>query len=112
MLSTELTAASTVPLVLSVLADGENYGYALIQRVRQLSAGSIEWSEGMLYPVLHRMEEQKLIVSEWKEGETNRRRKYYRLCEKGKRTLQAEQKQWQSLYATFSILWSNQPTSI
>ncbi len=57
MLSKELVAASTVPLVLSVLADGESYGYALIQRVRELSGGGIAWTEGMLYPVLHWMED-------------------------------------------------------
>ena len=58
MLTKELVAASTVPLVLSVLTEGENYGYALIQRVRELSGGKIEWTEGMLYPVLHRLERQ------------------------------------------------------
>ena len=55
MLSKELVAASTVPLVLSILGEGESYGYALIQRVRELSGGGIEWTEGMLYPVLHWM---------------------------------------------------------
>lgn len=64
MLSKELVAASTVPLVLSILAEGEDYGYALIQRVRDLSAGKIEWTEGMVYPVLHWMEAQDLIESE------------------------------------------------
>src|SRR6478672_4469906 len=97
MLSKELVAASTVPLVLSVLAEGEDYGYALIQRVRELSDGQIEWTEGMLYPVLHRMEAQGLLESEWKEGTTGRKRKYYRICKKGKTFLRAEQTQWQSL---------------
>jgi DNA-binding PadR family transcriptional regulator len=68
MLSKELVAASTVPLVLSVLTEGENYGYALIQRVVELSDGKIAWTEGMLYPVLHWMEEQKMLESEWKTG--------------------------------------------
>ena len=58
MLSKELVAASTVPLVLSILEEGESYGYALIQRVRELSDGQIAWTEGMLYPVLHWMEDQ------------------------------------------------------
>ena len=74
-----LVAASTVPLVLSVLTESENYGYALIQRVRELSGGKIEWTEGMLYPVLHWMEKEKLIQSEWRAGETGRKRKYYRV---------------------------------
>ena len=61
MLARELIAASTVPLVLSVLAKGETYGYALIQQVRELSGGRIEWTEGMLYPVLHWMEGERMI---------------------------------------------------
>src|SRR5437868_2292373 len=70
MLTKELVAASTVPLVLSVLSEGENYGYSLIQRVRELSGGKIEWTEGMLYPVLHWMEKEDLIEAEWREAET------------------------------------------
>jgi DNA-binding PadR family transcriptional regulator len=70
MLSKELVAASTVPLVLSVLAKGENYGYALIQEVRELSGGRIEWTEGMLYPCF--MDgKQKLIQSEWRRRTAN-----------------------------------------
>ena len=76
MLSKDLVAASSKPLVLSVLADGESYGYEIIQRIRELSGGSIEWSEGMLYPVLHRLERDGLIRSEWKRAETGRERKY------------------------------------
>src|SRR4029077_18553807 len=90
MLSKELVAASTVPLVLSVLADGEEYGYALIQRVRELSGGRIEWTEGMLYPVLHWMEEQDLIESEWRDADTGRKRKYYFLSKTGRKALQDE----------------------
>ena len=87
MLLRELVAASTVPLVLSVLAQGENYGYALIQQVRELSDGRIEWTEGMLYPVLHWMQKEKLIEAEWREAETGRKRKYYRLRKKGRTAL-------------------------
>ena len=58
MLMKELVAASTEPLVLSILSQGENYGYALIQEVKHLSGEKIEWTDGMLYPVLHRMEQR------------------------------------------------------
>ena len=75
MLSKELVAASTVPLVLSVLSKGESYGYALIQRVRELSDGRIEWTEGMLYPVLHWMERENLIESEWRKADGERKRR-------------------------------------
>ena len=109
MLSKELVAASTVPLVLSVLAEGESYGYALIQRVRELSGGRIEWTEGMLYPVLHWMEREEMIVSEWRKSETNRKRKYYRLCSAGRKALKAEQEQWQTITTTLRRLWKTQP---
>src|SRR5512135_3814764 len=109
MLTKELVAASTVPLVLSVLTEGEAYGYALIQRVRELSGGRIEWSEGMLYPVLHWMEQEDLIESEWREAETGRKRKYYRLCREGRKALQAERTQWLTVHQTLTKLWRLQP---
>ena len=112
MLSKELVAASTVPLVLSVLTEGENYGYALIQRVRELSAGKIEWTEGMLYPVLHWMEKEQLIESEWRETETGRKRKYYRLCKKGRNALRQEREEWMAVHETLTKLWQPQSSSI
>jgi DNA-binding PadR family transcriptional regulator len=110
MMSKELVAASTVPLVLAVLAEGENYGYALIQRVRELSHGRIEWTEGMLYPVLHWMEAEGLVESEWRDGETGRKRKYYRLCPQGHKALQAEREQWLTVHNTLMRLWKKQPS--
>ena len=109
MLSKELVAASTVPLVLSVLAQGENYGYALIQRVRELSDGRIEWTEGMLYPVLHWMEKEKLIEAEWREAETGRKRKYYRLRREGRTALGTEREQWHTVHQTLTKLWKLHP---
>lgn len=109
MLSKELVAASTVPLVLSVLTEGETYGYALIQRVRELSSGKIEWTEGMLYPVLHWMENEDLIESAWREAENGRKRKYYCLRKEGRKALQAEREQWLTVHTTFSKLWQTKP---
>jgi DNA-binding PadR family transcriptional regulator len=111
MLSKELVAASTVPLVLSVLAAGESYGYELIQRVRALSEGKIEWTEGMLYPVLHWMEREEMIESQWKEAESGRRRKYYRLSRTGKKALEEERNQWMTVHSTLTRLWKTQPHS-
>lgn len=110
MLTKELVGASTVPLVLSVLAQGESYGYALIQRVRELSQGRIEWTEGMLYPVLHWMEDEGLVQSEWKLAESGRRRKYYRLCKEGRQALRTEKEQWLAVHTTLTTLWKNQPS--
>ena len=112
MLSKELVAASTVPLVLSVLTEGETYGYALIQRVRELSQGKIQWTEGMLYPVLHWMEKEDLIESEWREAETGRKRKYYRLRNEGRKALQSERQQWMTVHETLTSLWKTQSSSI
>jgi PadR family transcriptional regulator PadR len=105
MLSKELVAASTVPLVLSVLTDGESYGYALIQRVQELSEGRIQWTEGMLYPVLHWMEKEGLIESEWRVSESGRKRKYYRLKSKGRVALAEERRQWLTVHQTLAKLW-------
>ena len=109
MLTKELVAASTVPLVLSVLTRGESYGYELIQRVRELSGGRIEWTEGMLYPVLHWMEDEDLIEAEWREAETGRKRKYYRLRKEGRKALQDEQQKWLTVHETLTKLWKQQP---
>jgi len=111
MLSKELVAASTVPLVLSVLTQGESYGYELIQRVRELSGNRIAWTEGMLYPVLHWMEDEDLIEAEWREAETGRKRKYYRLRKEGRKALQTEQQQWLTVHETLTKLWKPQPRS-
>jgi PadR family transcriptional regulator, regulatory protein PadR len=113
MLSKELVAASTVPLVLSVLSKGESYGYELIQTVRELSDGEVEWTEGMLYPVLHWMEREKLIESEWRfAGEGGRRRRYYRIRKEGRKALRAEQQQWMVVQRTLEKLWRTQTHSI
>lgn len=109
MMSKELVAASTRPLVLAVLARGENYGYAIIQQVKELSGGELEWSEGMLYPVLHRLERDKLIKSEWKSGESGRHRKYYKLVKAGQKTLSADRQQWQTVNDVLNSLWESQP---
>lgn len=105
MVSKELIAASTKPLVLAVLSRGESYGYAIIQEVRERSEGNLDWSEGMLYPVLHRMEKEKLVVASWKVGENGRKRKYYRLSASGTRAIQTERQQWVAVHNTLSTLW-------
>lgn len=112
MLTKELVAASTVPLVLSLLTGGESYGYELIQRVRELSGGQIEWTEGMLYPVLHWMEKEDLIESEWRESEAGRKRKYYRLRKEGRKAMQEEKQQWLNVHETLAKLWQPPPARL
>jgi PadR family transcriptional regulator PadR len=92
--SKALVAASTKPLVLAILRNGEDYGYRIIQSVRRLSGGRLEWSEPMLYPLLKRMERDGLIKSEWKFTENKRFRRYFRLTEKGCREQEQETAEW------------------
>jgi len=108
MLNKELVAASTEPLILSLLSKGESYGYALIQEVRRLSEDKIEWTDGMLYPVLHRMEREGWIESRWGEAENRRKRKYYSLKKDGTRALKDQREQWVTVSAVFKQLWKEQ----
>ena len=101
----ELVAASSSPIVLAILARGESYGYAILQEVRERSGGRIEWSEGMLYPVLHRLEAQRLIRSRWAVGDSGRERKYYRLSSGGAHALEREREDWNAVHATLQALW-------
>jgi DNA-binding PadR family transcriptional regulator len=109
MISKDLVAASSKPLVLSILAGGESYGYEIIQKVRELSGGQIEWSDGMLYPVLHRLERDGMIESKWKKSETGRERKYYFLRSNGRKALQAERQQWLMVHNSLRKLWKLEP---
>jgi DNA-binding PadR family transcriptional regulator len=104
-LTKDLVAASAVPLILAILEEGESYGYALIQRVRELSGGEIEWTDGMLYPVLHRLEAQGYINSSWRTSETGRQRKYYALRGPGRKALREQQEQWRIVQGTLAKLW-------
>ena len=103
----DLVAASARPLLLSILADGENYGYAIIQRVKELSGGVLQWTDGMLYPVLHRLEKEGLIVSEWKTPESGRKRKYYSLRSEGRKALVSERADWLAVDATLQKSWNS-----
>jgi len=98
----ELTAASATPLVLSILASGDSYGYAIIKRVKELSGGSLEWTEGMLYPVLHRLDEQAWVESYWDGEEGGRRRKYYRVTGAGREGLASLVDQWKAVDAALT----------
>ena len=112
MIAKDLVAASARPLLLSILAEGENYGYQLTRKVRELSEGVLEWSDGMLYPVLHRLEREGLVISEWKQSETGRERKYYRLSPGGRRSVQTERQQWLSVHNTLCKIWKIKTVSI
>lgn len=102
----DLVAASSTPLVLAILAEGDSYGYAILQRVRELSAGALEWTDGMLYPVLHRLERGGMISSRWEKAESGRRRKYYSITKDGQKQLAEEHRQWQTVDAALRQVWT------
>jgi transcriptional regulator len=102
----DLVAASSTPLVLAILAEGDSYGYAILKRVRELSRGRMEWTDGMLYPVLHRLERLGFIEAHWEKAETGRRRKYYRITRQGRKQLAEEREQWQAVDDTLRGIWS------
>ena len=104
-LNKDLVAASATPLVLAILAEEDSYGYAIIKRVAELSGGHLQWTDGMLYPVLHRLERQGLVAAKWSTSDAGRRRKYYRITKEGRTELSAQRQQWQAVDATLRGLW-------
>jgi PadR family transcriptional regulator PadR len=102
----DLVAASSTPLVLAILAEEDSYGYAILKRVRELSGGEMEWTDGMLYPVLHRLEKSGLIESRWEKAETGRNRKYYAVTKAGRDQLAEERRQWRAVDGALRRIWS------
>ncbi len=90
----DLVAASATPLVLSILTEGESYGYAILKRVNELSAGRMEWTDGMLYPLLHRLERLGHVSSHWQISDIGRRRKHYAITDAGREALAERRRQW------------------
>jgi PadR family transcriptional regulator, regulatory protein PadR len=108
----DLIAASSTPIVLAILAEGDSYGYAILLQVRELSGGTLEWTDGMLYPVLHRLERLGYVGARWETAESGRRRKYYRITDAGRTQLAEERRQWQAVDATLRGIWLRcSPTS-
>lgn len=102
----DLVAASSTPLVLAILAEGDSYGYAILKRVRELSGGELEWTDGMLYPVLHRLEKSGLVEARWDQAESGRKRKYYRVTDAGREQLAEERRQWSTVDRALRNVWS------
>ena len=105
MIPKELVAASAEALILSLLSKGESYGYAIIQEVRARSNDHLQWTDGMLYPVLHRMENNGWIKSRWVESENGRKRKYYSLKKDGQSALNEQREQWMRVHDVLVQLW-------
>ncbi len=104
MISKDLVAASSIPLVLSILDEGDDYGYSIIKKVMAASDNQLEWKEGSLYPVLSKLEKNGLVTSKIKV-ENGRKRKYYAINKPGKTRLEELKKEWQLITDTMNILW-------
>ena len=98
MISKQLMAASTRPMILAILARDEDYGYRIIQKVKSVSGGRLEWTDGMLYPVLQRMEMDGLIASRWRVAEGGRPRRYYRITRAGREEFATELAGWRNVW--------------
>lgn len=103
----DLVAASATPLVLAILAEEESYGYAILKRVRELSAGELEWTDGMLYPLLHRLQRLGYVTTEWRTPPEGRKRRYYAITDDGRAALAEQQQQWAAVTRALGGLWRN-----
>ncbi|CAN5849138.1 helix-turn-helix transcriptional regulator [soil metagenome] len=101
----DLVAASATPLVLAILAEGESYGYAILKRIRDLSDGELDWTDGMLYPLLHRLNRLGYVTTEWRGPPEGRRRRYYVITDAGKAALAEHKKQWATVTQALSEMW-------
>jgi PadR family transcriptional regulator PadR len=90
--------------VLAILAEGESYGYAVLKRVRELSAGELEWTDGMLYPLLHRLVRLGYVTTEWRTPE-QRRRRYYTITDEGRAALAEQRRQWATVTRALNDVW-------
>jgi DNA-binding PadR family transcriptional regulator len=105
----ELVAASATPMILAILSRGETYRYAIIREIREVSDTQIEWTDGMLYPVLRRLEKQGLVESNWRVAETGKKRRYYRIKKSGRAALDDQRAQWQLANRVLNRLWKEAP---
>jgi DNA-binding PadR family transcriptional regulator len=103
----DLVAASATPLVLAILGEGESYGYAILKRVRELSDGELHWTDGMLYPLLHRLLRLGYVTTEWRTPEGGRRRRYYAITDEGAEALAEHKRQWTTVAQALGDAWGD-----
>ena len=100
----ELLPGTLDLLILRVIALEPMHGWAVAQRIRQMSNDELRVGQGSLYPALHKLDQQGWIEAEWAASENNRRAKYYRLTRAGRKALEAESAQWERLSAAISLV--------
>lgn len=102
----DLIAASSFSIILVILAKEENYGYEIIRSIKEASSGQLDFAEGTLYPILKKMEASGWISSKWKTADNGRQRKYYKITSQGRKQLQLEKRNWQSINQILETLWT------
>ena len=93
-------------LILKIVMLGPIHGYAIAQRIRQISRDVVQVQQGSLYPALHRLENRGLLAAEWKESETGREAKFYRLTPRGRTHLKSETANWEQLSKAIGLILS------
>ena len=101
---TDLVQGTLDLLILKVIANEPMHGWAIAQRIRQMSNDVLQVGQGSLYPALHKLEQQGWIEAEWGESENNRRAKYYSLTHAGRKAMAHEAAQWERLSAAISVV--------
>src|SRR5512143_101305 len=105
-----MTAKSDLPqgtldlLIMKIVAVGPVHGYAIAQRLQQVSRDVVQAPQGSLYPALHRLENRGLMTADWKETETGREAKFYRLTRKGRAQLESDSVSWQRLTEAVGLI--------
>ena len=105
-ISKELLGVSAIPVILSVLQNGDTYGYEIIQRIKDFTDGEVVWLEASVYPLLKKMENKGLIKSYWKMKDKERPRKYYTILAEGRKQMEYNKQEWQRLNGVFKQLWN------
>ena len=103
----DLVAAAATPLVLTILDEGDSYGYAILKRVRDLSDGELEWTDGMMYPLLHRLDRLGFVTTQWQTPPEGRRRKYYAITLGGRAALAEHKRQWVTVTRALGDIWGH-----
>jgi len=93
----ELIGASTELLILRCLESQPSYGYEIVRQANERSDGLFVWQEGTIYPVLHKLKEEKLVRSQWQTSDLGRRRNYYYITAKGRKALEEKSRKWKAL---------------
>ena len=101
----DLVAASATPMVLGILAEADSYGYAILRRINELSGGELDWTEGLLYPLLHRLERLGHVESSWQSVSGERRRTYYRITRGGLAEIAEQRRQWATVVDVLKEIW-------